>query len=148
MSLQHGLSGDYLKRLRPISSTAKPSDRLNWVPIPVRDRILSGKLPPGVSPFFPGQNPGAVSYAWNDPTGPYTIIEACQEYPDDVDFYLNITSGDAYQARLLHQVYSAYNKDMSYFVETRRLSPEMARDEIRKLTTRYSNSSLKPRRIY
>jgi hypothetical protein len=133
MSLQHGLSGEYLKRLRPISSTAKPTELgLGWIPNSIRDTILSGKLPRGIT-RFPGTKPWGDIVVWIDPTGAYISIQAYQEYPEDMDFYLNITRGDGNQARLLHQVYTGYNKDMSYFVEKQRLSPDLARAEIRRI---------------
>jgi hypothetical protein len=30
LSLQHGLSAEYLKRIKPITSTAKPEELLSW----------------------------------------------------------------------------------------------------------------------
>src|ERR671924_1119228 len=36
LSLQHGLSSEYLKRIKPISSTARPETLLSWIPGPIR----------------------------------------------------------------------------------------------------------------
>ncbi|HEV2491484.1 MAG TPA: hypothetical protein VG204_00265 [Terriglobia bacterium] len=130
-SLQHGLANEYVKRIKPIMS--KGSVELpRWVPPHVRQTILNGSLPNGVH-HFPGVKPWGDVVAWINRSGGYVSIEVYEEYPDDIDYYLGITRGDGHQARLLHQVYTGYNRDMRYFVEEKGLSPDSARSEIRRI---------------
>jgi hypothetical protein len=97
----------------------------------IRQVILGGKLPSGVT-RFPGVKPWGDIVAWINRGGGYTSIEVYEEYPDDID-YLGVTHGDAHQARLLHQVYIGYNRDIKYFVEEKGLSPDLARSELRRI---------------
>jgi len=66
-------------------------------------------------------------------TGSAPNFQVYQEYPDDIDFYLDVAHGDGHKARLLHQVYTTYNKDIRYFVEEKGLSPDSARSELQRI---------------
>ena len=56
-----------------------------------------------------------------------------QDFPDALDYYVGATGGDQWQARLLHGVYTQFNKGMKHFVEGKHLSPDRARDETRRI---------------
>jgi hypothetical protein len=140
LSMQHGLDREYVKLLQsPMGANGGPGVLVSnapvglpkWVPPDVQDRIFTGSLPNGVT-RFPGLKPWGDIVVWLS-KGSYTNIQVYQEYPEDIDFYLKITENDGHEARLLHQVYTGFNRDMRYFVEEKRLSPEMARDEIRRI---------------
>jgi hypothetical protein len=131
LSLQHGLGNEYLKRLKPIMSNAKV-ELPKWLPMHVRKVITEGRLRNGVQ-RFPGMAPWGDIVVWYDGRGSSPKIELYEEYPEDIDFYIGFTKGDNDQARLLHQVYTGYNRDMRDFVDEKGHSPEWARDEIRRI---------------
>ena len=60
-------------------------------------------------------------------------IQVYQDFPSDLQFYVNVARGDARMARLLHSVYTQFNGDMRYFVETRGYPPDLARNEIERI---------------
>jgi hypothetical protein len=130
LSLDHGLANEYVKRIKPISSTA-PAELPKWVPETVRQTILRGNLPNGVT-RFPGVKPWGDIVAWINRNGGYTEIQVYEEYPEDINYYLEITRQDGRQARLLQQVYTGFNNDMTYFLD-KGFSPDMARSEIRRI---------------
>jgi hypothetical protein len=117
---------------RNILRSNVPVDLPNWVPPTIRQTILSGTLPSGVT-RFPGIKPYGDYVVWISRGALYTEAQVYQEYPDDPDFYLAITKQDGWAARILHQVYTGTNKDMSYFVEQKHRSPQWARDELRRI---------------
>jgi hypothetical protein len=140
LSMQHGLDREYLKLLQSpmdgkggpgVLTSKAPAQLPNWVPRNVKDMIFRGSLPNGVT-RFPGLKPWGDIVVWMS-KGSYTSVEVYQEYPEDIDYYLKVTNDDGHKARLLHQVYTGFNKDMRYFVEEKRFSPEMARNEIRRI---------------
>jgi len=111
-----------------LRSKGKPYDFPQWVPQNVRDDIQSQKLPRGVK-RYPGVVPWGDIVVW---TG-NIAVELYMEYPSDLGFYTEFTHGDSHEARLLHTVYTQFNRDMKYFVETQGRSPESARSEIRRI---------------
>jgi hypothetical protein len=128
LSLRHGLASIYLERIRIITSNA-PVQLPSWVPSDIRQAILDGKVPAGVT-RFPGTAPWGSIVAWIDRTGRWVSIQVYQEFPESFDYYLNATEGNSSEARLLQKVYIQFNRDMRFFVEERKLSPELARAEI------------------
>jgi hypothetical protein len=129
-SLQHGLADQYAKRIKPIMAKG-PATLPSWVPSPFRERVLAFKVPSGVY-RLPGQKPWGDVVVWIQ-RGTYLHVEAYNEYPSDIEYYLGITHGNEHNARLLRNVYTQYNKDMRVFLEEKHLSPEYARAEIRRI---------------
>lgn len=130
-SLQHGLANVYLGRIQPIMSS-RPAELPNWVPRNIRDLALGGKLRDRVT-RFPGTPPWGSIVVYSDRSGGYLSIQVFQDYPETLDYYLGVTGGDRYQARLLQEVYTQFNRDMKHFVDERGYTPERARDEIRRI---------------
>jgi hypothetical protein len=130
-SLQHGLANVYLGRIQPIMSSA-PAELPNWVPRNVRDLALQGRLQNGVT-RFPVAPPWGNIVVYSNRSGGYLTIQVFQDYPETLDYYLGVTAGDRYQARLLQAVYTQFNRDMKYYVDEHGYTPERARDEIRRI---------------
>lgn len=106
-----------------------PTELPQWVPPDIKQRVKAGNVVNGVS-RFPGVKPWGDVVLWVS-KGFYTDVQVYQEYPENYDYYLRVARNDAHKARLLHQVYTQYNRDMRQLVEVKKLSPERARDEIR-----------------
>ena len=118
---------DAIIRGGQIRSTGKPFDFPAWVPAKVRQDILSGKLQGKLSRNR-GEGEWGDIVVWQGNAS----VQLYQEFPENTSYYSGITS-DSRQAHLLHQAYTQFNKDMSNFVETKGLSPEDARSEIRRI---------------
>lgn len=131
LSLRHGLADQYLKRIQPIAAKGKPPPLPAWVPADVQKKIVGRQLAAGVH-RFPGMKPFGNIVVWIASTG-YAQAQVYQEFPDSLDYYKDIAKGNAYDARLLHKVYTQFNSDMRYFVEKKGWSPEAARDEIARI---------------
>jgi hypothetical protein len=61
----------------------------------------------------------------------YITIELLGYFPDDLAWYEERLGQGTQTARLVHYAYSAWNKDMRYFIEGKRMRPELAADEVR-----------------
>ncbi|MDQ3775220.1 MAG: hypothetical protein M3461_13140 [Pseudomonadota bacterium] len=68
-----------------------------------------------------------------EPESAFQSVEIYQEFPADERFYADVAQGNTYAANVLFDVYTAYNRDMAYFVETKGLSPGNARNELRRI---------------
>ena len=110
-----------------LRSNAAPYDMPNWVPGNVKEDIRSGRVPRGVTRYKTQGDWGDI-VVWKGNAS----VEIYQEFPGHAKFYEGI-AGDGQQARLLHFAYTQYNKDMQYFVETKGMSPDNARSEIRRI---------------
>ena len=114
----------------------------NWVPKDVRTQIgeldRAGALRRSLAPIvhtFDGTPPYGPIIMWYG-KGDFLSRDELfvyQEFPEDLDFYTGLTGIDSDQARLLHQVYTSYNKDMYYFVVGRRWKPDLAREELERI---------------
>jgi len=130
-SLQHGLANAYVRRVQPIMSNA-PAELPKWVPSHIREAIFSGRTPNGVT-RYPGTPPWGDIVVWINRSSGYASIQVYQEFPADLDYYVSAAGNDESNGRLLHKVYTQFNRDMAYFVEERRLDPDTARAEIRRI---------------
>jgi hypothetical protein len=139
MSMRHGLAYQYISRgiIRSTYKVPPLEEQMpKWLPSAIRDQLIkqhrSGTTPKGAQ-YFPGTPPWGSIVAWSgrDEFG-RDSIQIYQEYPDDQGWYLHFTDGDKSQARLLHQVYTQFNRDMRYFIGEG-WSPYAARDEIRRI---------------
>jgi len=130
-SLQHGLANEYVRQIKPIRSNA-PATLPDWIPPEIREAALSGHLRNGVSRFA-GPPPYGRIVVWIDNSSGYLSIQAYQEFPDKLEFYVRIADGDEHRGRLLRECYTQFNRDMTFFLDSRGMSPEMARDEIRRI---------------
>ncbi len=129
-SLRHGLASQYVRRIQPIMAKA-PATLPAWMPAHVREQILAFKLLSGVHRFT-GVKPWGDIVVWIR-QGTYMQVEAYQEYPQDIAFYLGLAGGNARDARLLLSVYTQFNADLRLLVEQRKMSPADARDELRRI---------------
>lgn len=111
-----------------LRSNAPPTPLAAWIPVDVRNAITSGRQANGVA-RYKGTSPWGDIVVWKNSS----TVEAYQEFPSAIDFYVGIAHGDKDTGRLLHYAYTQYNKDMKYFVEERGKSPESARAEIRRI---------------
>jgi hypothetical protein len=118
---------DAIVRGSALHSNAKPYDFAQWVPKDVQDDIRGQKLPKGVK-RYPGPPEWGDIVVW---TGNVSV-QIYMEFPSSMTFYSRIAK-DGHQAKLLHFAYTQYNKDMHFFVNTKGLSPEDARSEIRRI---------------
>jgi hypothetical protein len=129
---------DIIMQLRPdvrdaivkggvIRSVGKPMVLPAWIPVNIKQDIYGGKLQNRVT-HYKGQAGWGDIIVWKDSVS----VQVYQEFPESESYYSGITS-DGTQARLLHYAYTQYNKDMRYFVETKGISPENARSEIRRI---------------
>jgi len=103
-----------------------------WVPLAVQESILSGALRNRVT-HFQGARPWGDIVVWRHVSGVRTDIQVYREFPETLDFYLQIADRDRRVARILQRVYTEFNRDMRYYVEQHGFSPERAREEIRKV---------------
>ena len=103
-----------------------------WAPHELRRAILDGTLAPGVH-RFPGRSPWGDIVVQVSAQSSRTRIEMYQEFPSDMDFYTGVAQGRAGVAHILFDAYTAYNKDMAYFVEGKGLPPGEARDRLREI---------------
>ncbi len=110
-----------------IRSVGKPIELPAWIPANIKQDIYDGKLQNRVT-HYKGQAGWGDIIVWKDNMS----VQVYQEFPESESYYSGITS-DGTQARLLHYAYTQYNKDMRCFVETKGISPESARSEIRRI---------------
>jgi hypothetical protein len=137
--MRHGLAQRYVEMgiIRSAGRIPPVEEQMpKWLPGNVRAILLkqyqSGSLPKGAQ-FFPASEPWGSIVAWHGPDEfGHESIQFYQEYPSDLDWYLNFTDGSRSQARLLRKVYTQFNRDMRYFIAQGR-SPYSARDEIRRI---------------
>ncbi len=118
---------DAIIRGSVIGGTGRPVELPAWVPAPIREDIRGGRLTGRVT-RYPGQGGWGDIVVWKDSVS----VQVYQEFPESLAYYSAIASGGT-QAHLLHYAYTQYNKDMRYFVETKGVSPEYARAEIRRI---------------
>jgi len=120
-------------RIQLLTTAAPLEQRLPaWLPPDLRGEILRGEIAPGVS-RRPGPPPWGDIVIWVAPNSARQLVEIYQEFPSDEVFYADVAQGDTYVANILFDVYSAYNRDMAYFVEQKGLSPGSARNELRRI---------------
>ena len=139
VSMRHGLAQRYIQMsiIRSVGKIPPLEEQMpKWLPNNVRTILLkqyhSGGLPRGAQ-IFPAPEPWGSIVAWHGPDEfGQESIQFYQEYPSDLNWYLNFTDGSRSQARLLHKVYTQFNRDMRYFIAQGR-SPFSARDEIRRI---------------
>ncbi len=110
-----------------LNSIGKPLEIPAWVPENIKQDINNKRLKDGVT-RYKGESGWGGIVVWKDSAS----IQPYQEFPESPAYYSGITS-DGTQARLLHYAYTQFNKDMRYFVETKGISPEQARNEIRRI---------------
>jgi hypothetical protein len=110
-----------------IRSTGDPIRLQAWIPDNIKQDIYRGKLKNGVT-RFPGSDEWGDIVVWKDGSS----VQVYQEFPASEGYYARISSSNT-QAHLLHHAYSQYNRDMSYFVEQKGLSPDDARSELRRI---------------
>lgn len=86
--------------------------------------------------IFPGEAPWGDIVLWAgqwDFANFYTI-EVYQYLPSELEYYQELTGSDQ-RGRLLHHGYTSWNEDMRYFVETKKMRPSLARDELLRIYT-------------
>ena len=113
-----------------------------WVPADVRTQIgeldRAGALRRSVSPVvrtFRGAPPYGQIVLWYG-AGDFLRFDELfcyQEFPEDLEFYSALTGVDDWEARLLHQVYTWFNRDLRLFVVERRMRPDLARQELQRI---------------
>jgi hypothetical protein len=127
------ISQYYQARLQQnVPQTPTPATLPAWVPLAVQESILNGALRNQVT-HFQGARPWGDIVVWYHVSGIRTDIQVYREFPENLEFYLQIADRDRRVARILQRVYTEFNRDMRYYVEQHGYSPERARDEIRKV---------------
>jgi hypothetical protein len=120
-------------RIQLITTATTLEERLpGWLPAGLREQILRDDLPPGVMRWR-GDPPWGDIVIWVAPPPARESIEIYQEFPSDEAFYAEISGDSSNVTRLLFDVYTAYNRDMAYFVEQKGMSPAAARNELRRI---------------
>ncbi|MEW2260613.1 hypothetical protein [Streptomyces sp. NPDC047869] len=112
-----------------------------WLPDSTREEIVrlegAGAFRRAALPnlrTFPGVEPWGDIVVWagvdefRRPT-----LEFFNYFPAALEFYEQLPGVGARDARLLRYVYTSWNNDMGYFVEDRKMRPQDARDEIRRI---------------
>jgi hypothetical protein len=117
---------------RSVIRSNAPVELPKWVPLPIQNTILNGKLPSGVT-RLPGIRPWGDFVVWISRGALYSDVQVYQEFPEDADFYLNLTKQDGWKARLVQQVCIETNRDRRYFVEQKHMPPEAAQAELRRI---------------
>ena len=130
MGLRLDVMNQYLS-ITPIQAK-EPAPLPAWLPLHVRERILSFSLFDGVHRFA-GTDPWGDIVVWIKRGSHCMRVEAYQEFPEAVEYYLGFTDGDHWTANLLLDVYTQFNADIRYFVEKKAMSPSEARGEIRRI---------------
>jgi hypothetical protein len=110
-----------------VTSTGKPWDFPGWLPKNIQDDIVSGKLDKGVT-HYKGTGDWGDIVVWKGNAS----VQFYQEFPDSLQYYQRITSNTR-TARLVHFAYTEWNRDLRYLVDDKGMSPEDARDELRRI---------------
>ncbi len=110
-----------------ITSTGKAWDFPGWLPKSIQDDIVSGKLDKGVT-HYKGSGEWGDIVVWRGNAS----VQFYQEFPDSLQYYQRITNNKR-TARLVHFAYTEWNRDLRYLVEDKGMSPEDARDELRRI---------------
>lgn len=111
-----------------LMSNRKPWDFAKWLPKSIQDDIRGGAMPKGLTIYKGDWEDWGDILVWRGNIS----YQYYWEYPDDIAYYQRLLD-DERTARLVHFAYTEYNKDMRYFVEKKGMSPEDARDELRRI---------------
>lgn len=114
----------------------------DWVPAAVktqigaldRDHAFRRSVAPVVA-TFDGTPPYGRIVMWYGAGDflSYDELWIYQEFPDDEAFYQALDGVDDHEAGLLHFVYTCFNRDLDLFVVQRKMRPDRAREELRRI---------------